>query len=92
MEQKTGFEVYCEVEEATSGLEELSGVIQLLIDNYDLSSREWTQEKAMDLGLGCKAIYATLTTVQFRIQDISEKLHRIATKKDPDQEDTETTK
>lgn len=91
-ELRSAIEVFSDVENATVGLEELPHLLQLLVDNYDLDSREFTEKQVLDLGMSHNTLYSTIFIVQHTLWDMSEKLSKISIKKDLDQEDAETTK
>ena len=91
-ELKSAFDVMDEVENAILELDELPRLLQLLIDNYHLDKREFTESEMYDLGIAGHTIYSVLYMVQNSLYDMSDKLNAISIKKDLDQEDTETAK
>lgn len=89
---KSAFDVMEEVEDATLGIDELPRLLELLIDNYHLYNREFTEGEMSDLGMAGHTIYSVLYIVQRSLYDMRNKLNAISIKKDLDQEDTETAK
>lgn len=91
-EFKSAFDVMEEVENATLEIDELPRLLQLLIDNYHLDNREFTESEMYNLGIAGHTLYSVLDIVQNRLYDMSEKLNAISIKKDLDRENTETAK
>ena len=91
-ELRSAIEVFSDVEDAIAGLEEVPGVLQLLVEAYDLDDRDFTEKQVLDLGTHHKEVYAAISIVQRTLWDMSDKLQKISIKKDLDQENTETTK
>lgn len=89
---KSAFDVMDEVEDATLGIDELPRLLELLINNYHLYNREFTEGEMYALGMAGHTIYSVLYIVQRSLYDMSNKLNAISIKKDLDQEDTETAK
>ena len=89
---KSAFDVMDEVEDATLGIGELPRLLELLINNYHLYNREFTEDEMSALGMAGHTIYSVLYIVQRSLYDMSNKLNAISIKKDLDQEDTETAK
>lgn len=89
---KSAFDVMEEVENAILEIDELPRLLQLLIDNYHLGNKEFTENEMYDLGIAGHTIYSVLYIVQRSLYDMSEKLNAISIKKDLDRENTETAK
>lgn len=89
---KTDWEILTEAEEATLDLEGLGDMLGILIEYYNLSSRELTDYQKRFLGESGNTIYNILRLVQAGIYSANERIEAIKLKKDLDQEDTETAK
>ncbi len=89
--ERTAFEVYTDVENATFELSALPSVLNLIIENYHLDNEELSLDEMDDFRRGWKTIYNALFMVRNSIADVVDKLHDIKLvnddPEDPDRND-----
>ena len=89
--ERTAFEVYTDVENATFELSALPSVLNLIIENYHLDNEELSPDEMDDFRRGWKTIYNALFMVRNSIADVVDKLHDIKLvnddPEDPDRND-----
>ena len=94
--QRSAFDVYTDVEEATIKLEFLPSIIQNFIDAYKIDSLELTEGERYDLAHADRTLYSLLSLVQRELYEVNDAINAIKVweenKKGSDQETTETTK
>jgi hypothetical protein len=71
------FLVANEYDELTARLEPLPDLIELLIQNYNLNSTDFSQAEIYDLGMAHGILYSTLKVVQDALYDYQSKFDAI---------------
>lgn len=71
------FLVSNEYDELSTILEPLPDLIQLLIDNYDLYARDFTQGQIYDLGMAHRVLFSTLKVIQDALWNYQDKASAI---------------
>ncbi len=89
--KNTIFNMVTEIEESTIELETLPDLIQLYIENYDIDSRELSENQLFDFSHSSEKLYSLLFLIQLTIRKVKETQNDIVSRYMKSSRNTEST-